>query len=367
MHRQKVIIKTSLIGIVVNLMLVAVKTVAGIFANSLAIILEAVNNLTDAISSILTIVGTKLASRKPDREHPYGHGRIEYITTLAIGIIILVTGVTALAESIQKIFIPNDVNYSVASIIIMLAAIIAKMILGLYYKKIAKIVDSDSLLGSGIDAISDALLSFATLFGIIMHMLTGANLEGALGTIISVFIIKSSVGILRESWRDLIGRRPDNKLSIDIKKRILEFESVSGAYDLAIHNYGPSHLIGTVHIQIPDNMHASEIDSLTREISDAIYEEFHVILTVGIYAENTGNKKHREIHAEIEKIIEKHPEISQMHGFFVDDKHKIISFDVIFDYEYPHKTTIKNKIAHQIHKLYPKYLVDITIDVDVSD
>ncbi len=367
MQRQKLIIRTSLIGILTNVILVIVKIITGLFAHSLAIILEAINNLTDVLSSVLTIVGTKLAGREPDREHPYGHGRIEYITTMLVGLIILSSGIIAIYEAIKKILAPEEVNYGISSLIIMILAIAAKILIGAHYRKIAKKTKSDTLDASGKDALFDAVLSSATVIGIIVNLSTGFNPEGILSILIAIFIIKAGIEILRESWRDLIGRRTNSELSVAIKKRILDFEEASGAYDLFLHNYGPSQVMGSIHIQVPDKMTANEIDALSRKITETIYKEFHVLLTIGIYAENSSSKEHRNIRKQIDAILEKYPEAKQMHGFYIDTSHRHITFDVIFDFSYPHKTATKNKIAHEVRKLFPDYSVNVTIDIDVSD
>lgn len=367
MNRQKLIVKTSIFGILANVGLVIIKAITGIFAHSLAIILEAVNNLTDVLSSVLTIVGTKLAGREPDREHPYGHGRIEYITTMIVGAIILSSGLIAAYEAVKKILIPEEVNYSITTLIIMALAILTKIIIGTHYRKVAKVAKSDTLDASGKDALYDAILSGATFTGIIVNLLTGFNPEGILSALISFFIVKTGMEILRESWRDLIGRRTNSELSIAIKKRILKFKEVSGAYDLFLHNYGPSQVMGSVHIQIPDDMTASEIDTLSRKITEAIYKDFRVLLTVGIYAENSSSEEHREIRKKIDMILDKYPEAKQMHGFYIDTEHKHITFDVIFDFEFPHKVAMRNKIARETRKLFPDYTVNVTIDIDISD
>ena len=367
MQRQKLIIRTSLIGILANVVLVIAKIITGLFAHSLAIILEAVNNLTDVLSSVLTIVGTKLAGREPDREHPYGHGRIEYITTMLVGLIILSSGIIAIYEAIKKILAPEEISYGISSLIIMVLAIGAKILIGTHYRKIAKKTQSDTLDASGKDALFDAILSSATVIGIIVNLSTGFNPEGILSILIAIFIIKTGIEILRESWRDLIGRRTNSELSVAIKKRILKFKEVSGAYDLFLHNYGPSQVMGSAHIQIPDNMTASQIDALSRKITEAIYKDFRVLLTVGIYAENSSSEEHREIRKKIDIVLDKYPEAKQMHGFYVDTGHKHITFDVIFDFDFPHKVAMRNKIARETRKLFPDYSVNVTIDIDVSD
>ena len=369
MQRQKLIIRTSLIGILANVVLVIAKIITGLFAHSLAIILEAVNNLTDVLSSVLTIVGTKLAGREPDREHPYGHGRIEYITTMLVGLIILSSGIIAIYEAIKKILAPEEISYGISSLIIMVLAIGAKILIGTHYRKIAKKTQSDTLDASGKDALFDAILSSATVIGIIVNLSTGFNPEGILSILIAIFIIKTGIEILRESWRDLIGRRTNSELSVAIKKRILKFKEVSGAYDLFLHNYGPSQVMGSAHIQIPDNMTASQIDALSRKITEAIYKDFRVLLTVGIYAENSSSEEHREIRKKIDIVLDKYPEAKQMHGFYVDTGHKHITFDVIFDFDFPHKVAMRN-IRRDADKSFKKLTKeDVSEDVvkDLQD
>lgn len=367
MNRQKTIIKTSIFGILTNLTLVAAKAIVGFLSNSLAIILEAINNATDIISSVVTIVGAKLAGRAPDREHPYGHGRIEYISAFGVGLIIFGAGIGAAKESIPKIFNPPTAHYSAATITIMVIAIIAKIILGRHYRKIGKKVDSDSLTASGTDALFDAALSTATLASIIVNIFTDYNLEGVMGVAISVFIVKASIAVLREAWRDLIGRRVDSELSLAIKKRVLEFDKVIGAYDLQLHNYGPTQVIGSIFIQVPDETTAREIHKITRNISEAIYKEYHVSLTIGIYAENTNTKHHSNLYKTLTDIIAKYPEVKQMHGFYVDDINHIIAFDIIFDIAYPTKNRTRNRILRDMRKHYKGYSYKVAIDIDDTD
>ena len=198
MNREKKIIRTSVIGITGNLLLVGAKATIGFIAGSVSIILDAVNNLTDMLSSVITIIGTKLSNKKPDKKHPYGHGRIEYLTSLIIAVIILVAGGSAIYESILSLINGNTANYSDISLIIISIAILVKVALGLYYRKVAKEVNSDALKGSGIDALFDAILSTATLVGAIVARYANVYIEGYLGIVIGLFIIKSGIEILSD-------------------------------------------------------------------------------------------------------------------------------------------------------------------------
>ena len=207
MNREKTIITTSFIGIGGNLLLVAGKALIGFLANSVSIILDAVNNLTDALSSVITIIGTKLAGKKPDKKHPFGHGRVEYLTSLVIAVIILVAGGSAIYESILSLINKTEASYTNTSLIIISVAIVVKIALGLFFRNMGKKTNSDALKGSGIDALFDAILSLSTLVGAIIAMFTGVHIEGYLGIVIGLFIIKSGIDVLRDAISNIIGER----------------------------------------------------------------------------------------------------------------------------------------------------------------
>ena len=367
MERNKVIIKTSVIGIVTNIILVVFKATVGLIVNSIAIVLDAVNNLSDAISSIITIIGTKLAGRKPDKEHPYGHGRIEYFASLIIAIIVFVAGATSGKESIEKIIHPVKADYTVVSLIIIIVAVIIKFFLGRHVKKVGEKIDSQSLIASGTDAFMDAILSFSTLVAAVISLIWGISLEGYLGFIISVIIVKSSFDIIKETLNSIIGARADSELTQKLREKVNEFEEVQGVYDITLHNYGPSQIMGSLHIQVDDNMTAKEIHKLTRKIQMKIYEELGTVVTIGIYASNSSDEFYVEIKNELTKIIQKHKEIIQMHGFYVDEESETISFDLIIDFKAESKEKIRDEVIKEIKEKYPKYSYYVILDTDISD
>lgn len=248
MNREKSIVRASIIGIVSNVVLVGLKMLVGIIAGSIAIILYAVNNLTDILSSVVTIVGTKLANRRPDSGHPFGHGRSEYISALVVGIIIFLTGVMSFFESVPKVITPELADYSWATITVVVLAIIVKLALGIYIRRMGRKYDSRSLTASGMDALFDAILSFATLVGIAVTLILHISIDGILGIIISLFIIRTSFEIMLQASDDILGGTIDRELMRKIKQQICTFPEVSGAYDLMLHNYGPTDHIGSVQI-----------------------------------------------------------------------------------------------------------------------
>ena len=366
MEREKKIIKTSIYGIIVNLFLVLFKAIVGVISNSIAIVLDAVNNLSDALSSIITIIGTKLSLKKPDREHPFGHGRIEYFSSIIIAMIVMVAGLTSFRESFDKIINPAEVHYTIPTIIVICAAIVTKLVLGKYVKDTGKKLESQSLIASGTDAFMDAVISISTLGAAIVNILLNIGIEGYVGLVISIIIIKSSYEILKETIGFIIGARPDSKLTSKIKEKIVAFDEVQGVYDLTLHNYGPSNIIGTAHIQVRDDMTAKEIHTLTRNIQTSIYEEFNIVMTIGIYAANDQNM-YRGIKKSIAELMDEYEEISQMHGFYVDDKTKLVTFDLIFDFKCHNSEEIINEIKKKLKERYPIYDYNIIIDLDISD
>ena len=355
MDRNKKIIKVSIQGIIVNIILVLFKAVIGFLVNSIAIILDAVNNLSDALSSIITIIGIKLAGKKPDKEHPFGHGRIEYLASIIIGVIVLLAGVTSFKESFIKILNPEAANYSTASLIIVAVAVLVKFFFGRYVKKEGEKINSQSLIASGTDAFMDSILSLSTLVAAIISIKFKISLEGYLGVIISVIIIKSSIDILKETVALLIGKREDSELTEKIKDKINEFEEVQGTYDLTLHNYGPSEIIGSVHIQVADETTAKEIHKLSKKIQAVILSEFGIFLTIGIYASNTDTEEFIKIKEELHEIIKKYDKILQLHGFYVDTETNTISFDLIIDFKDKDPENTRDLVVKEIKEKHPKY------------
>lgn len=365
MDRKKIIIKTSIVGILTNVMLVIFKSIVGFFTNSIAIILDAINNLTDVFSSLVTIIGAKLANKAPDKKHPYGHGRIEYFTAIIIAVIILVAGAMAIKESIEKIINPAETNYSIVSLVIITVAVFAKIFLSRYVKKKGKEVNSQSLIASGEDAFMDSILSFSTLIAGIITLIWNFRIEGYLGVIIGGFIIKTSIEILTEAINSILGTRVDSELSKSIKKRMTTFKEVQGVYDLNLHNYGPNNTVGSAHIQVRNDMTAEEIHVLTREIEYEIFEKFGIILTIGIYAANDKGE-FGNIKKELSKILKEYKEVLELHGFYVD-KEDNVYFDLIIDFEVEDKEALKDEIVSRIREKYPKYSYNVIIDSDITD
>jgi cation diffusion facilitator family transporter len=366
LDRQRVIVRTSILGIAANLLLAGFKAAVGLLSHSIAIVLDAVNNLTDALSSVVTIIGARIAGKKPDKQHPFGHGRAEYISSTVIAVIILYAGITSLVESVKKILHPEVPDYSAAGLVIVSAAILVKVFLSVYVKRTGKAVRSEALIASGEDARNDVLIAAATLVAAVVFLLWKVRLEAWLGAIISLFILKSGVGILRSAFSLILGERIDGELSRAVKQTVSEMPGVQGAYDLILHSYGPDLLMGSIHIEVADSMTAAELDQLERDIVDRVADAHGVVLTgISIYSVNTADDAVARAREDIRRRVMSRPHVLQMHGFHMHDDE--IRFDVVIGFEAEDRKALFADICREIRAAYPEHRVYITLDSDVSD
>ncbi len=365
--REQIIVRTSIIGILTNVFLVIFKMGVGVLSHSIAVILDAVNNLSDALSSIITIVGTKLSGKAPDKKHPLGYGRIEYLTSMVVAAIVLYAGFTSLVESIKKIIRPEVADYSPVSILIIAASILVKLALGTFVKKQGEKVNSGALTASGSDALFDAILSVSVLASALIYLFFHLSLEAFVGVAISGVIIKAGFEMLTETLDDILGKRADRDLVLKVKRLIAEEEGVRGAYDLVINNYGPNRNIASVHIELPDSMTVDEVDRLTRRLEDKIYRETAIFLTgVGVYSYNTRDDEAARIRNQVQKIVLAHDSVLQMHGFYIDQEAKNMRFDAVITFQVSVPEVIR-QLEREVEEAYPGYRVEISPDVDVSD
>ena len=364
--RNGIIIRTSVIGIVANVLLASFKAFVGIVSNSTAILIDAVNNFSDALSSLITIVGTVLSRKEPDKKHPFGHGRVEYISASIISIIVLYAGISALIRSIQEILNPSVPDYTTVGLIIVASAVIVKLLLGTYVKKTGEKVSSQALIASGNDARFDAFISSTTLIAALIFIAFKVSLESYLAAIISVFIIKAGYEMLKDTIDDILGGRIDSRISKNVKECINSFEEVYGTYDLIIHNYGPEKLVGSAHIEISDSLQASEIDELERNIANKVFKDCGVIMAgISIYAVNNTNKEAVLAGREIRTIMEEYPSIIEMHGFFLKDN--MIKFDIVIDFDEKKRDEIYAEFCQKVKEKLPNYEINIVLDSDISD
>ena len=367
-QRQKIIIRTSITGILANIFLATFKAIVGLLSHSIAIVLDAVNNLSDALSSVITIVGARLAGREPDKKHPFGHGRVEYLSSLGIAGIVLYAGITSLVESVKKIIHPETPEYSIASLVIVGVAVVVKILLGFYVRTTGEKVNSDSLVNSGKDALMDSVISTATLIAALIFTFAHISLEAYLGALISLAIIKAGFEMLSETVSKLLGEPGDIELMQAIKKTACEVPEVKGAYDLILHNYGPDIYNGSIHIELDDDCSLTRLDQISREIGAEVYKKHKVILTaIGIYSVNTHDEEVKKLKEEIQKRVLAHEHAKQIHGFYYDKEKKAVRFDVVISFDAESRHSLFDEIRTELQEAYPEMDFSLNMDMDYGE
>ena len=363
-EREKAIVKTSVVGIVTNVFLAGFKAAIGILSHSVAVTLDAVNNLSDALSSVVTIIGAKLGAKPPDKKHPLGYGRIEYLSSMIVAAIVLYAGITSMVESIKKIIEPEAADYGTVSLIIIAVAIVVKLILGQYVKRQGKKHDSGALVASGSDALFDAILSASVLASAVVYLLWGVSLEAYVGVVIAVFIIRAGIEMMIETVNDILGKRNDREDTEQIKELISAEPEVRGAYDLILFNYGPNRNYGSVHLELPDTMTVDEVDKLTRRVQTKVYQETGVILTgIGVYSQNTADDEAARMRDAVRETVLAHDWALELHGFYADTERKTMRFDVVLSFDVPRAEAL-GILTQEVQAMYPDYALQIVPDVD---
>ncbi|MCR4565638.1 MAG: cation diffusion facilitator family transporter [Bacteroidales bacterium] len=367
MDRSKEIIRTSVIGIVANVFLASFKALVGLLAHSVAIVLDAVNNLTDVLSSVITIIGTKISVKPADREHPFGHGRVEYFTAIIIAVIVLTTGVTSLVESIKKVIHPTEPEYTTVTLVVIIAAILTKLTLGWYVRKQGKKLGSDALIASGADALFDAVITLATLISAGIMLIWNVSLDGYLGVLISLAIIKAGIEMLSSPINQLLGAQAPPDLIHQIKTEVTAVDGVLGVFDIILHGYGPNLSIGSLHVSVPDTTSAHQIHKITRSISEMMYARHHIIMTVGIYSVATGDNPDAALQKIVVQTLMKDEHIKQVHGFFCYEGENRISVDVVPDMSVTDDRAFIETLQAALKEVLPDRQVSIIIDHNYSE
>ena len=365
-ERKKRIVKVGLWGVAVNFVYALLKGIIGMLSGSIAILIDAANNLNDAISSVIAVGGIKLAMRPADKYHPFGHGRIEYVSAMVISALIVILGITSFYNAVGKIIHPTETHYETPMLIVMATGVAAKLWLGIYTLRAGKREKSDSLNGSGAENLFDSLVTLGTIASALILIIWHIDLDGWMAAILSTVLVKAGLKILRRTFNEILGRRIDSQFSQMLKKEIKAFPKVAGAYDLIVNNYGPDSMVGSVNIEVPEQTTAKEIHELTQNIKQYIHQEYNIHLAVGIYAQSQ-NPETIKLREEIAAAVMKHPGAMEIHGFLLNENQKKISFDVVADFSVKNHHTFCNQIATQLHAAFPKYTFAVNADLDYSD
>lgn len=361
--RNNQITNVSIVGIGANAVIAAFKVVVGLLSNSVAVLLDAINNVSDALSSAITIIGVKLAGRRPDSKHPFGYGRVEYFSAILVAGIIFAAGVSSMIESVKAIINPEPTSFTWVSVVVIVVAIVGKLLLGRYFQVRGAALNSDALVASGLEASYDAVLSAATLLGAAVSMMWSVNIDGYIGVVISAFIIKTGVETLLDPLGKVVGKRVQGELAAAIKSKVAAVPGVLGAYDLILHDYGPDTAIGSIHVEVSNTLSSHQIQKICRRVSALIYSEFKAVMTVGIYVMNDTDSDVIAMREDIRQMAMSQEGVQQIHGFFVDEEE--IAFDIVvsFDHDAP---AICHWLEEQIAKKYPGKKVHITTDTNYS-
>ena len=353
------------VGVALNLLLSLGKFIAGLSVNSIAIIADAANNLSDAGSSVITMAGFKLAGQKPDPAHPFGHGRIEYISGLIVSMAILLMGFELLKTSVEKIFSPEETVFSIAAVVILCASIAVKLYIFFYNKKIAARINSSAMAATATDSISDCLATAATLLSIILSAATGINLDGYCGVIVALFILFAGFKAAKDTVNPLLGQKPDPEFVKQIEETVLSHEEVVGIHDLVVHDYGPGRIMISLHAEVSDKENILKIHDVIDNIEKELQKKLECHAVIHMDPISTDDENTLKLKKEINEIVKKeNPEFS-IHDFRVaaGDTHTNIIFDLLIPYGIrDDEETIKKKIDEKVKKLNKNYFTVIEID-----
>ncbi|WP_099467231.1 cation diffusion facilitator family transporter [Konateibacter massiliensis] len=365
LSRQSEIMRVSGTGIVTNVILAILKFFLGTISGSIAISSDAVNNLADSSSSLITMIGTKLAQKEPNEKHPFGYGRIEYLTSMIIAIIVLVTGAEMTITSVKNILEPQQVSYSTLTLVILFLTIFIKIGLGIYTKNAGKKLLSGALVASGADAQNDAVISAVALIAALVYRFTDVSIDAYAGTVISIFVIKTGYDVLRETLNQILGERGGRELSENIYEEIRAEKGILGVHDLILNNYGPNTYTGSINVEIDHDRTVEDIYPILHRLQVRIFQKFHAYLVFGIYAVNSASpisKRVWEILSEFE-AQEKH--CLGCHGIVVDEEQKQVFCDVILDFKCD-RAALQEKVQNLLLAELPDYQVIVTIDTEFA-
>ncbi|SCL90568.1 cation diffusion facilitator family transporter [Sporanaerobacter sp. PP17-6a] len=358
----------GIVGILINSLLFLIKLFTGITTKSISIIADGFNNLSDLISSIITMVGFKLAGKPADEEHPFGHGRVEYLSALIVSVIVILVGLQFIKVSFNRIVNPKPVIFNMVAFILILISIFAKIWLSQFNKYLGKSINSNALVASSLDARGDVFTSFCVAISLILSKWTSFPIDGYIGILISLFIVYSGFSLIKDTLNPLLGEPPDPQLVEKIKKGVLKYEYISGVHDLIIHNYGPGKCMASIHAEIPQDISVVTIHEVIDKAERELSSELNIYLVIHMDPIDTDCKFTKTVKMEVENIISEIPEVKSMHDFRItgEGENRIVIFDLIIEgkgnFKQDDEKILKEKINFEIQKLHPNYTTVITLD-----
>jgi cation diffusion facilitator family transporter len=360
----------GIMGALINMALFGIKFTVGIAVNSIAVTAEAFNNLSDVASSLVTIFGFKLSGKPADKEHPFGHGRIEYISGLIVAFLVMMVGYEFVKSSFNRIKNPAPVSFSLIPFILLLISIVLKVWLGRFYKDIGNKINSSALRASGVEAISDVFSTSAVALALLASRFTSLPIDGYIGMVVSLVILYAGFNLIKDTLDPLLGAAPEKELVESIQEMLLEYEYINGVHDLLVHNYGPGRIIASIHAEIPSNIPIVKIHEIIDRAEKEISTDLDIYLAIHMDPINTDDKEILEAREELTETLKTLPIVKSFHDFRVvgEGGNKNLIFDIVIGAD--HRLTKREELSLQkdinfkLKKLYPNYNAIITIDKD---
>ena len=363
--RDGVVAATSVLGIIVNVLIAGLKVAIGIFASSIAILSSGVNNATDALTSVLTLVGTRLSARRPDARHPFGYGRIEYLTSLVIAGLILVSGFEMLESSVKLIFAPAEMRISYLMLGIIAVTAVIKYFLGVYMIRTGKRVNSGALVAVGLEGRNDAFVSLVTLLSAGVFLLFDWNIDAYAGVFTSLIILKAGFDVLRETVSALLGKPGQEELARQIYRELRADPLVVNAADMMLHNYGPERYSGSVNLEISHEKTVGEVYQQLHQLQLRIMHEYKVTMVFGIYAVDNDHEQIRQLRQEVSAFIQSHEHVRSFHALYIEPGTGRIYCDMVVDYDLKDWEGLKKEFTAYLAQRYPHSEVELTVATEL--
>ena len=362
--REGVIMTTSWLGVIVNIFCAALKIVIGALAGSIAIISEGLNNAADVASSVLTIIGTKLAGKHPTKKHPFGYGRIEYFTSLIISIMILMTAYETITQSISLIFNPKSMDLSMLIVVIIAVSAIIKFALGVYVEKQGNKINSQALIGIGKDSKSDCIISVVTIIATFIYIFSNISIDAYAGILTSIFIFKAGYEILRDTLGDLIGSAGDAELAKELYGIIRSNPLILNAADMMLHNYGPDRYSGSVNVEMDHSLSVEQIYATLHAMQLQIMHDYNIVMVFGIYAVDADHEEVKNMRRYIGEYVQKKEHVNSFHALYIDPSNEDIYCDLVVDYELSDWEELREDFTEYMKSAYPNQRLELVIETE---
>lgn len=363
----------GVIGIIINFLLFLIKFFVGILVGSIAISADAFNNLSDAGSSVITIIGFKMANKPADAEHPFGHGRIEYLSALLVAFLVMLVGVQFVKSSIERVLNPTTVTFDLVPFILLIISIGFKVWLCTFNKFIGNKINSSALKASATDALGDVFTSSTVVISFLLAKFTTLPLDGYIGIFVALAILYAGFGLVKKTLNPLLGEAPDPELVNELCEKVLSYPLISGVHDLIIHNYGPGRIIASLHAEVPSDKDIMEIHNVIDMAEREVSRDLNIHLVIHMDPICLITDEIRKTWGYVETVLRKYPEIKSMHDFRIvgEGDSKNLIFDIVVSPSLSgrrkeEETMLKN-IKDAIHKEHPQYNCVITIDYDFME